>query len=136
MNANANTSSSKIFSERRFSILSPGEQFRRYGLRAFALWFKIFHYIDIGHFVWAHPAAERQDRPLLQWWGTVLANALICLLALWRGSGFRSFAPIAPAGQAEGHEICPHSACHCPARGRARPGNDADGVNRANPNTR
>ena len=60
-----------------------------------ALWVKIFHYIDIGHFVWAHPVAEHQDRPRLQWWGTVVANALIGLLAWWRCSRFRSFDPLA-----------------------------------------
>ena len=90
-----NTSSSKIFATRRFSIMSPGEQFRRYGLGVFALWAKIFHFIDIGHFVWARPTAERQDRPVLQWWGNVFANVLVVLLALWRGSGFRSFDSIA-----------------------------------------
>ena len=79
----------------RFSIISPGEQFRRYGLGVFGLWVKIFHFIDIGHFVWARPAAERQDRPVLQWWGNVFANVLVVLLALWQGNGFRSVDPIA-----------------------------------------
>jgi GNAT superfamily N-acetyltransferase len=91
-----NTSSSKLFATRGFSILSPGEQFRRYGLQTFIVWARIAHYLDIGHFVWARPGAKRPDSPALQLWGTVLANALIALLGLWqwRGARFFSDAPI------------------------------------------
>ncbi|MBL7162319.1 MAG: GNAT family N-acetyltransferase [Anaerolineales bacterium] len=90
-----NTSSNKLFATRGFSILSPGQQFRRYGNRVFSVWVSAFHFIDIGHFLWARPAAERPDSPTLQWWGSVVANALIALLALWRGSGFHGFDPLA-----------------------------------------
>ena len=90
-----NTSSNKLFATRGFSILSPGQQFRRYGIGTFSVWAKIFHVMDIGHFVWARPAAERPDRPVLQWWGNVLANALVALLALWRSNGFHTINPIA-----------------------------------------
>jgi len=83
-----NTSSSKLFSTRGFSILSPGQQFRRYSIGILPLWVKIFHYIDIGHFLWARPGAEQPDNPALQWWGNVLMNALVLLLALWIGTGF------------------------------------------------
>lgn len=88
-----NTSSSNIFATRGFGILSPGEQFRRYGLSILAVWYRIFHVIDIGHFVWARPAAERPDSPALQWWGNALMNALIALLALWRRGGFLGIDP-------------------------------------------
>ena len=84
-----NTSSSKLFSTRGFSILSPGEQFHRYGIwGTLALWVKIFHYIDIGHFVWSRPAAKSADSPALQWWGTIFATILIFWLAIWRENAF------------------------------------------------
>lgn len=83
-----NTSSSKLFATRGFSILSPGEQFRRYGVGMLAIWFHTFHYIDVGHFLWVRPAATQPDSPGLQWWGNWLANIVIFLLALWRRSNF------------------------------------------------
>jgi len=83
-----NTSSSKLFATRGFSILSPGEQFRRYGLGTLALWMHTFHYIDIGHFLWVRPAASQSDNPAMQWWGSWLVNVLIYLLALWRQNDF------------------------------------------------
>jgi len=90
-----NSSSSKIFASRGFTIMSPGEQFRRYGLGVFALWVKISHFFDIGHFVWVRPATKRQDKPIWQWWGNVFVNSLIGLLALWQRSGFSTIDPIA-----------------------------------------
>ncbi|MBE0447374.1 MAG: GNAT family N-acetyltransferase [Actinobacteria bacterium] len=91
-----NTSSSKLFATRGFSILSPGEQFRRYGLKTFIVWARIFHYLDIGHFVWARPGAKRPGSSALQLWGTILTNIAIALLALWQwhGAGFFSDVPI------------------------------------------
>jgi len=84
-----NTSSRKLFSTRGFSILSPGEQFRRYGIwGTFAFWVKIVHCVDIGHFVWSRPAAKRADSPALQWWGTTFATVLITWLAIWRENAF------------------------------------------------
>ena len=88
-----NTSSSKLFATRGFSILSPGEQLRRYRLGLLSLWARIFHIIDIGHFVWVRPAAKFPARPSMQWWGNWLANSLILWLALWRGNAFGSLAP-------------------------------------------
>lgn len=79
-----NTSSSRLFATRGFSILSPGQQLRRYGLRTLAMWVRWRHLLDIGHFVWARPGAAQPDSPSLQWWGTLLANILIALLTLWR----------------------------------------------------
>ncbi|MDV3351941.1 GNAT family N-acetyltransferase [Leptothoe sp. LEGE 181152] len=79
-----NTSSSKLFSTRGFKILSPGMQFRRYGLATFAVWAKLSHYFDLGHFIWARPAPQSSDSPTLQWWGTIIANSLIGLLMWWR----------------------------------------------------
>lgn len=83
-----NTSSSKLFSTRGFSILSPGQQFRRYSIGILPLWVRIFHYIDIGHFVWSRPAAKSADSSALQWWGTIFATTLIFWLAIWRENAF------------------------------------------------
>lgn len=88
-----NTSSSKLFATRGFSILSPGEQLRRYRLGLFSLWARIFHFIDIGHFVWARPAAKSPGKPPVQWWGNWLANSLILWLGLWRESAFGGLSP-------------------------------------------
>jgi GNAT superfamily N-acetyltransferase len=85
-----NTSSSKLFSTRGFERLSPGAQFVRYGLWGTLLvWVHTFHYIDIGHFLWARPADPTPERPVLQWWGTLLGNILIGYLALGRLAAFR-----------------------------------------------
>jgi GNAT superfamily N-acetyltransferase len=84
-----NTSSSKLFSTRGFSILSPGQQFRRHSIGILPLWVRIFHYIDIGHFLWVRPGTKQPDNPALQWWGNVFMNALVLLLMLWRKTGFR-----------------------------------------------
>jgi L-amino acid N-acyltransferase YncA len=89
-----NTSSSKLFATRGFGILSPGAQFRRYGVGTFAMWLNTFHFIDLGHFLWARPPADRPDRPALQWWGVLLTNTLILWLALWRQHNFGSYNPL------------------------------------------
>ncbi|MBE7385643.1 MAG: GNAT family N-acetyltransferase [Leptolyngbya sp. SIO1E4] len=88
-----NTSSSKLFATRGFKILSPGAQFQRYGLATFAVWAKISHYFDIGHFLWVRPAATEADKPTWQWWGTIAANALIGLLMLGRLKSSRAIHP-------------------------------------------
>ena len=81
-----NTSSSNLFSAHGFTIISPGEQFRRYGLLGtMALWLQTFRFGgDVGHFLWAHPGATRPDNPRLQWWTGTLVSALIFLLVVWR----------------------------------------------------
>jgi GNAT superfamily N-acetyltransferase len=91
-----NTSSSKLFATRGFGILSPGAQFRRYGLGTFAMWYHTFHFIDIGHFLWTRPPAERPDSPALQWWGVWLMNTVIVWLALWRQHNFQASAAFQP----------------------------------------
>ena len=82
-----NTSSSKGFSTRGFEILSLGEQLRRYGLGIIPYWWHSFHFMDVGHFLWAKPGAERSDNPMLQWLGTWLINVLLLWLAMWRQGG-------------------------------------------------
>lgn len=88
-----NTSSSKLFATRGFKILSPGAQFRRYGLATFAIWAKLSHYFDLGHFLWVRPAPQSSDSPTLQWWGTIVANCMIGLLMVWRLGGSRAIEP-------------------------------------------
>lgn len=86
-----NTSSSKLLSTRGFQILSPGQQLRRYRHRILFLWIRIFHYIDIGHFVWARPASVQPDRAALQWLGNLALNAVLLVVALWRATGSGNF---------------------------------------------
>lgn len=90
-----NASSAKLFSTRGFSILSPGEQLRRYGLGVLPTWVRMSHVGDIGQFVWVRPGAARPDSPSLQWWGTLLVNTLIALLVLWRSGGLNPLAFVA-----------------------------------------
>ena len=89
-----NTSSSKLFATRGFGILSPGAQFRRYGLATFAVWAQLFHYFDAGYFLWARPAPLEADSPILQWWGTIAANSAIGFLMLWRLGVSRAMEPM------------------------------------------
>ncbi len=89
-----NPSSGKLFATRGFGILSPGAQFRRFGMGIFAMWYHTFHFMDLGHFLWARPPAEKSDSPAAQWWGGLLLNAAIFCLALWRMQGFRTFDPL------------------------------------------
>jgi len=88
-----NTSSSNIFKNHDFSLLSPGEQFRRYGIRFLAVWFKIFHFIDAGFFVWAYPSKIAADKPKRQFIGNVMINSFIVLLSSWRWNLFRTINP-------------------------------------------
>lgn len=86
-----NTSSIKLLSTRGFQVLSPGQQLQRYGHRILLLWIRMFHCIDIGHFVWARPGPIGPDRPALQWFGNLVANALLLAVALWRANGSENF---------------------------------------------
>jgi ribosomal protein S18 acetylase RimI-like enzyme len=98
-----NTSSSNLFAARGFTILSPGEQLRRYGLSGtFALWIKMFRLgADVGHYLWARPGATRPDYPGLQWWaGTLLLSVLVFLLAEWRGTLVEGLEPVMVLGAA------------------------------------
>ncbi len=85
-----NTSSSKVFSTRGFGILSMGEQWKRYGLGIIPYWWHSFHFMDVGHFLWAKPGPERPDNPVLQWWGTWIINVLLIWLAAWRQGSLES----------------------------------------------
>jgi len=76
-----NTSSSNLLASRGFDILSPGAQLKRFGLHTFFLWLHIFHYLDIGHFLWARPTTGKKDSPVLQWWGTLLLSGTLITLS-------------------------------------------------------
>ncbi len=94
-----NSSSSNLFATHGFTILSLGEQLRRYGLwGTFALWFETSRFGDMGHFLWARPGAARPDSPALQWWVGALGSALIFLLAGWRSSWVGALDPAAILG--------------------------------------
>ncbi|MGD1949454.1 MAG: GNAT family N-acetyltransferase [Leptolyngbyaceae cyanobacterium] len=88
-----NTSSSKLFSTRGFKRLSPGAQFRQYGLNIVWVWCKLAHFFDMGHFLWAYPSRAVSDSPVWQWWGTVVVNSLIGLLMVWRLGDFKVIGP-------------------------------------------
>jgi len=96
------SSSFKLFATRGFSILSPGEQFRRYSLRTFLVWVRALHFSAIGHFLWARPPEESADRPALQWWVGLLLNVLLAGLALWRRDRFPRVGPLATGSQPGG----------------------------------
>jgi ribosomal protein S18 acetylase RimI-like enzyme len=81
-----NTSSANLFAGHGFTILSFGEQLRRYGfLGTFVVWLRTSHLGDVGHFLWARPGQARSDNAPLQWWVGVVVSSLILLLAGWRG---------------------------------------------------
>jgi GNAT superfamily N-acetyltransferase len=90
-----NTSSMKQFATRGFGLLSPGQQVQRYGWWLPVVWVKTFHMFDIGHYLWARPAAAAPDSPLMQWLGMLAANILAAWLALWGRGGFSRFDPAA-----------------------------------------
>ena len=91
-----NSSSANLFAARGFTILSFGEQLRRYGLLGTPwLWLKTSRLgADVGHFLWARPGQLKPDDPALQWWTGVFASALVLLLAGWRGGWLGKFDPV------------------------------------------
>jgi ribosomal protein S18 acetylase RimI-like enzyme len=95
-----NSSSANLFAARGFTILSFGEQLRRYGsLGALLLWLRTSRLGgDVGHFLWARPRQLKPDDPALQWWVGALANALVLLLVGWRGNWLEDSAPATLVG--------------------------------------
>ncbi len=90
-----NSSSANLFAARGFTMLSLGEQLRRYGLLGtLLLWLRTSRLGgDVGHFLWARPGQLKPDDPALQWWISVFASTLVLLLAGWRGSWLGGFGP-------------------------------------------
>ncbi len=74
-----NTSSSKCFSTRGFTILSPGQQLRRYGIGIVPLWLGSMHILAKGQFLWVQTTKEK-DKPGIQWIGSLITNILIFML--------------------------------------------------------
>jgi len=95
-----NSSSANLFAARGFTILSLGEQLRRYGLLGtLLLWLRTSRLGgDVGHFLWARPGQPKPDEPALQWWTGVFASALVLLLAGWRGGWLEGFGPTTVLG--------------------------------------
>jgi ribosomal protein S18 acetylase RimI-like enzyme len=91
-----NSSSANLFAGCGFTILSFGEQLRRYGfLGTLALWLRTSRLGgDVGHFLWARPGQLKPDSAALQWRGGALANALVLLVVGWRGNWLGDFDPV------------------------------------------
>ncbi len=84
-----NTSSSKLFATRGFSILPFREQVRRFGLFGlFKVWFASFHIPDVGHFLWGKPETALADRPAPQFLWTIILNCLAAALVVWHAWDF------------------------------------------------
>lgn len=75
-----NTSSSKNFSMRGFTVLSPGQQVKRYGFGIIPLWLSSMHILAKGQFLWVRTKSEKKDKPWLQWIGVLIANIIIFML--------------------------------------------------------
>jgi ribosomal protein S18 acetylase RimI-like enzyme len=95
-----NSSSANLFAARGFTILTLGEQLRRYGLLGtLLLWLRTSRLGgDVGHFLWGRPGQAKPDSPTLQWWIGALANALVLLLVGWRGNWLGDFDPVTFVG--------------------------------------
>jgi len=86
-----NTSSSSLFSNQDYVMLSPWQQFRRWGPGILSVWKRIFHYLDIGYFVWARTRPEEvgeSGNRVIRWFGCLAVNLLVLMLALWRLAWF------------------------------------------------
>ena len=59
-----NSSSFKLFSTRDFSIISPNEQLRRWGMGFIKVWSKTTHFLAFGHFLWGYPSQKKLITPL------------------------------------------------------------------------
>ena len=78
-----NTSSSKNFSLRDFTILSPGQQVKRYGFGVIPLWLSTMHILAKGQFLWVR-TEPKKDKPWLQWIGSLISNIIIFMLLFLR----------------------------------------------------
>ena len=86
-----NTASSNLLAHEGFTILSPWQQWRIFGLNTPFLWWHTFHYIDVGHFLWARPAPYKQESSTVQWLAVMFLNTCIALFALSRFMGTKAF---------------------------------------------
>ena len=80
-----NSSSFRFFSTRPdYSLFSPGQQLRRFGWKLPLFWVQLAHHMKYACFLWISPRSEGKDSPVMQWWGSLLANSLLAMLAfLW-----------------------------------------------------
>ncbi len=87
-----NTSSSRMFLNRGFTLASGGQLIKRYRFNVFRILVRTFHTIDLGHFLWIKPLPDYRERPTIQWVVNVLLNALF-----WTAS-FAMQRHVAPEG--------------------------------------
>lgn len=86
-----NTSSSKLFSNRGFNLLTPFEQLRLYGLKIFHVWFYTYHMFDIGCFMWVKNDKELLNKKSFQWVASLILHIFIYFIALKRRSFILSY---------------------------------------------
>jgi len=95
-----NTNSSNRFARSGFRILSFYEQVKLYGMRLPLIWFRTFHWVDVGYFLWARrrddaPDAVKEEPtpdalsgaprlPTAGVAGTTVTLVLLGLLMVWR----------------------------------------------------
>ncbi|NVM35082.1 MAG: GNAT family N-acetyltransferase [Candidatus Lokiarchaeota archaeon] len=75
-----NTSSSKNFSLRGFTILSPGQQVKRYGAGIIPLWLGTMHILAKGQCLWVRTKIEKNDKSWFQCVVSLMVNILIFML--------------------------------------------------------
>lgn len=92
-----NSSSTKLWATRGFSVLSPGAQWRMFGFMLPFVLYHASHLFDVGHLLWCRPGTDKPDSGAMQWLGTYAANAALLSVAvarLWPGSAGQRFVPL------------------------------------------
>lgn len=81
----SNTSSSKMFLTRGFTLASAGFLIRRYRFKLAKIFWYTFHTFDLGHFLWIKTfdeyLEEYREHPLLQWSVNLALNTLFWTVA-------------------------------------------------------
>lgn len=76
-----NTKASRTIEVDNFAIVSPVYQLKTYGPKVLKLWFKAYHIMDFGHFLWRQPPVEQKKMPTASWWLNFLVNCVMGFLA-------------------------------------------------------
>lgn len=85
-----NTSSAKLFSHRGFRQFPVSSQFTHFGWRIFAVWWSLFHFFDVGHFLWIKTEKELSKNSKKQFPWTILIQSVFFLFAYLRWNQFKN----------------------------------------------